>query len=144
MDTNRPEANFTFEMNQVRDFLTSTKYRGSEFFYCRGMRFFVQLRRDNFDGFSGLSVFLSRYNPSDDYFYSMETNFELRLINWLGKEDLVQTFNYLFTSDTAQGYGYKNLILIDELVNPFNGWVQNDALRLRVNLKCESFYLTSK
>ena len=143
VDTSKPEANFTFEVNDVKNLLNSINFRGSEFFYCRSMRFFLDMKKEDKIGPSYLSAYLNREKPSDDYYYSMKTNFDLRLVNWLGKEDLVKTFNYCFARETKQGFGTEELIKIDELINPLNGWVQNDTLRLRVNLKCEPFYRSS-
>lgn len=143
MDINRSEANYTFEINDVRDFIDSGRFRGSEFFFCRSMRFFVDLRYNTFyDGTPYLSAWLLRHNPSDNYYYSMKTSFEFRLVNWLGKSDKVERFNYVFKRDDDEACGNQKFINGHVLTYATNGWVKNNTLQFKVNLKCDRFYRT--
>lgn len=140
MDINRAEANFTFELNDVMSFLNSRNYRGSEFFFCRSMRFFIDLKYWVWEGVPHLAVFLVRFNPSDSYYYKMRTEFELRLVNWLGKEDHVLETKNEYIKNTPEGHGSKAFIPINDLLWPSNGWVKDDKLKLKVHLKCGPFY----
>ena len=142
IDVQRPEANFIYEINDVQAFLNSKKSRGSEFFFCRSMRFYIELKYAYFEGDEYFGVCLKCHNPSDTFDYSMATSYEFRLVNWLGKEDKIEKFNFNFVRNLDDTHGNTKFLPITVLTNPSNGWVRDDKLRLKVNLKCERFFRT--
>ena len=140
VDINRPEANFTFEINDVQPLLDSRKSRGSEFFFCRSIRFYVIAQNVYFEGGEYFGVYLSVHNPSDTYYYSMATSYEFRLVNWNGKEDKIEKFNFNFGDGRSSNHGNTKFLPISMLTSPSGGWVKNDKLQLKVNLKCGNLF----
>lgn len=143
VDIHRSETSFTFVINDALEFLDSRDHRGSEFFYCRSMRFFLDLKHNVVNQDSYLAVQLTRFNPSDEYSYSMRTSFELRLLNFLGKPDKVVEREYAFEKNESEAFGRPDFIRVNELINSQNGWTQADTLKMQVHLKCHEFRRTN-
>lgn len=140
VDTNRPETTFTFAIPDAKSFLDSKKRRGSEFFYCRSMKFYLGMKHAYWQDGYYLEVFLFRFNPSDVYDYSITTEFELRLINFGGKPDKVLKVKHTFEkSNTYDGRGERQFIAISDLTNLSNGWIKDDTIKLQLHLKCNEF-----
>lgn len=137
VDVNRREATFTFQLNDVTDFLNSRKSRGSEFFYCGGMRFFLNLRNKQIDWEDYLDVSLVRFNPSDNYTYFMKTEFELRLINVRRRADLVVQAKYTFAKDKPEAHGKEDFVKTWELKYFSSDYVWMDSLKVQVHLQCD-------
>ena len=140
VDINRSKANFTFEIKDAQEFLDSGKRRGSEFFHCRSMQFYLQMQKVRWEEDDYLAAFLTRFNPSDSYDYSMRTNYTLVLHNFSNKPEKVHQGECKFEKGgEGDERGAKNFIRISELIDTANGWIQEDTIRLQVRLKCHEF-----
>lgn len=140
MDLSGPEAGYIFEMNGVQELVETENHRGSEFFYCNNVPFFLDLKSGYNSGEYRLAVFLTRLKPNqDDYLHSIKTSFQLRLLNFLDKPNKVLELEHAFGKDKSEVGGRPDFISIKELTNILNGWVKNDTLKVQVHLKCDQF-----
>lgn len=140
VDTNRPEATFIFEIKDAENFLNSGKKRASQFFFCRSMRFYLGLQKIYADGEYYLAVYLYRFNPSDPFAYSIETDFELTLLNRASSLNKVLEIVHTFKSSSSyDGRGEAKFISISELTGFGNGWIEDDTIKMQVHLRCEDF-----
>ena len=140
-DINRPEASFIFEVQNVTDFLEG-KGAIAEFFYCRGIRFWFQVKnlRSEFQPEALLSIILrTSFSPLDIEYneYSLNTCIELRLLNFQNKTDKVVKTEYKYGKKMSPNKIIQNLATTKELTDPQNGFVQANTFKIQVNLKCD-------
>ena len=137
IDVARRDTTHTFALNDFEDFLAAKKARGSEFFYCGGVPFFIKIRNHRYDWEDYLDISLVSFNPSDNYTYFMKTDFELRLLNVRNSDDRIFQAKHTFTNDKPER-GKDDFIKTRELLYAFsNDFVQYDRLRVRVHLQCD-------
>lgn len=140
VDTNRPETTFIFEIKDAQKFLDSEQQRASQFFHCKSMRFYLGMRKVYTDGTYYLAVYLYRFNPSDPFSYSIQTDFKLTLLNRASSLNKVLKIQHTFESRSSyDGRGDQKFISISELTGFGNGWIQDDTIKMQVHLRCENF-----
>lgn len=144
-DINRPEATFVFESNNITAFLEdpsvesmnfSKNYRMSEFFYIRGIAWYIKfivVKKD--DDKKYLKTFLAVHNPLDDSNWSVDAFIRLRIINQSGKRDEFYgtTKNKFDKNDLT--WGYSNYISVDDLKN--KQFIKNDTIKIEVYVKTD-------
>ena len=136
------EITFGFEFD-VNEFLESKDFKQeSELFYCGGINWYLLLNANELDK-KHLSFFLYSSKKSNVYEWSININYEFRIINQLDKtkNKTVKLDNYLFENKTG-GYGYLKFITKDELTN--DGFVKDGKIKAQVYLKTDKFSKTSK
>lgn len=141
MDIHKSEVNFTFEIADVQElFDRRDENWGSEFFYCRSIPFYVNLKYAR-GGNDYLSAGLVLYNPMDTYTYHMSGVYELRLVNWQGKGDFIRKYEYVF-DESGKVFGPRFFISATDLLHEPSDWIKDKKIKLKVNLTCGNLYRT--
>lgn len=139
VDVNREEATFTFESDNITAFLDSDhkEKRASEYFYVRGIQWYLGMSRNVAAGESYLAVRLYARNPADSYTdWSIHAKFKYRVV--VGEKvisldyyDNEATFQRTEGSVDSFG-GFTRALKIADLKK--EKFIENDRIRLQIHL----------
>lgn len=137
-DEVRSEATFSFKvenLSKLTDSILSPPY------YVRNLPWKIMAMRRTNEASSppskGLGFFLQCNGESDSANWSCSAQAELRLLSAIpGKEPFVRKIRHTF-SRIENDWGFSFFMHWHDLLNPENGYIQNDAITLEVHVTAE-------
>ena len=134
----RTESRFTWKFKNVKTLFYDCASSKSKFFYCQLIPWSISIQLTKVGGKAHLGVFLwCEYKIGGGVPFRCKTSFELRLLSIGSGTDKDKTANINCEFNKIAGFGEKNLISYDELMNVSNGYVREDSLLVQVHLKAE-------
>lgn len=137
-DEVRPEATFSFKVENLSRFNDSIL---SPPYYVRNLPWKIMAMKRNNEGTTpaskGLGFFLQCNGESDSSNWSCFASAELRLLSVLpGRDPFVRKIRHTF-SRIENDWGFSFFMNWMDILNPENGYIQNDAITLEVHVTAE-------
>lgn len=137
-DEVRPEATFSFKVENLSRFNDSIL---SPPYYVRNLPWKIMAMKRNSEtttpASKGLGFFLQCNGESDSSNWSCFASAELRLLSVIpGREPFVRKIRHTF-SRIENDWGFSFFMNWMDILNPENGYIQNDAITLEVHVTAE-------
>lgn len=134
-DITRPEALFEFKLADVSKFFENKNECHSDIFWCRGLKWSIELSVKVKSKTKYLGVFL-HCNHDDWTEWSCQAS--CTFILYAGDPEKNYCKEGTSNFDERTSFGFEKFICYRDLSNKKNGYLENDELRLSVELKGES------
>ena len=143
VDIHKKEAMNIFDFKVPDLVLNQKKSNFSPFFYCQGLRWYVMLqpakRNDSTVDFIGCFIICD--NKSDCTNWSVGASYELTLLAQspgIQNRCFSSMVQRIFKRENQGAWGFQNFIRLAELIDPNNGFVKDQTIKIKVHLQADT------